>query len=321
MDQTWPVIVLLLAAAFGVFLWVRLPRLAEVHTGRVLLLVALLIMPLALMGIGVTRSLDGSKQKEFCTSCHEMEVYDLSLQIDDPEYVPAHHYQNRMVPQDTACYTCHTDYTLYGDVSAKLNGLKHVWVHYFGDVPPPGEIALYNPYPNDNCLQCHRGARRFEKKASHNSDGVTLELLYSNQKSCVSSGCHDKIHDIKNIAKADLWGEARWPIPSILLERAKESPGAEDPFAEDPFADEPSPDAGSTGSPDASDEKKGERPASEIDNVDELWDDDEDDKGADAGPTPASDASPGADSDAAAPAPSPDAVSPTPAGGDAGGER
>lgn len=246
-------IFLLAAAIFAVFLWVRLPKLIGARSGRILLLLALFVAPLLLIPVGVGKSLHDSKKKDFCTSCHEMRVYDVSLQIDDSEYVPANHYQNRLVPQETACYTCHTDYTLFGDVKAKMSGMKHLWVHYFGDVPEPGETKLYSPYPNDNCLQCHRGGKRFEKKGSHNSDGVTVEMLYANQKSCVSKGCHDKIHDISHLASQDLWGEPRWPLPESLIKRAKEeAPAAEDPFAEpagggakDPFADEkPAPDAG-----------------------------------------------------------------------------
>lgn len=255
MKEALPVILLVLAAAFAVFLWVRLPRLVVVRSGRIVLLAALLIMPLGLVPVGVSQSLHESKQKDFCTSCHEMEVYATSLQIDDNEYIPAVHYQNHLVPQATACYTCHTDYTLYGDVSAKMNGMKHLAIHYFGDVPEAGKIALYSPYPNDNCLQCHRGARRFEKKASHTTAGVTLDLLYSNQKSCISGGCHDKIHEISKLASADLWGAAPFALPESL-KVAPAAPAAEDPFAdtpaapankpaEDPFAD--TPDAGTAG--------------------------------------------------------------------------
>ena len=84
-----PIILLVCAAAFAVFLWVRLPRLVAARTGRIVLLFALLVMPLALTPVGVSQSLHESKQKDFCMSCHEMQVYDTSLQIDDPEYIPA----------------------------------------------------------------------------------------------------------------------------------------------------------------------------------------------------------------------------------------
>ncbi len=240
MKEALPVILLLLAAAFAVFLWVRLPRLVGGRSGRIVLLMALLVMPLVLMPVGVSQTLHQSKQKDFCMSCHEMQVYDTSLQIDDPEYIPAYHYQNRLVPQATACYTCHTDYTMYGDVSAKMNGMKHLGCTTSGTCRAPGKIELYSPYPNDNCLQCHRGGRRFEKKASHTTAGVTLDLLYSNQKSCVSSGCHDKIHEISELGSVDLWGPPAFPIPDSAQEgRARRRPRKTRSAPRTQFADEP----------------------------------------------------------------------------------
>ena len=45
------------------------------------------------------------------------------------------HYQNRLVDRETVCYSCHKDYAMFGDVKAKLNGLRHVWAHYIAGVP------------------------------------------------------------------------------------------------------------------------------------------------------------------------------------------
>lgn len=294
MDTTTAVIVVLCAAAVAIYLWVRLPQLSAGHFGRVILLLAMFAMPIGLIQVGISKSINETKKMEFCTSCHEMEVYAISLHIDDPEYLPAVHYQNGLLPRETTCYTCHTDYTLYGDISAKFNGLKHMWVHFFGDVPGPGELKTYTAYPNDNCLQCHQGARRFEKKSSHTTKGVTLEMLYSNQKSCVSSGCHDKIHDIKNLGQKDIWGTPEFELPGVLkhAKPAADDPfadepagGAKDPFGEpaapegggakDPFADEPS-------TPDAGTKPAGDKPASEVQNVDDLFDE----APADAGKAP-----------------------------------
>ncbi len=60
----------------------------------------------------------------------------------------------------TACYTCHTDYAMFGTVHAKLEGLHHVYVYWFGTPMKP--IRLYQPYNNRECLHCHEGARSFE---------------------------------------------------------------------------------------------------------------------------------------------------------------
>ena len=89
-----------------------------------------------------------------------MEPYGRSLLVDDPAYVPARHFQNNRVPRDDACFTCHTNYTLFGDYKAKLRGLRHVYVNYIGTIPK--QIKLYDPYNNRECLHCHGGARTFE---------------------------------------------------------------------------------------------------------------------------------------------------------------
>jgi hypothetical protein len=34
--------------------------------------------------------------------------------------------QNNRIPKEHACYTCHTDYTMFGDVNAKMRGLQHI---------------------------------------------------------------------------------------------------------------------------------------------------------------------------------------------------
>ena len=272
MSTPTAIIVVLVAAAVAAYLWYKLPQLVGGHHGRILLLLALLVMPLALVQVGISKSFTSMKTTNFCTSCHEMEVYEVSLHIDDPEYLPAVHYQNRLIPTDNACYSCHTDYTLHGDFKAKINGMKHLWVHYLGDVPPPGEIKTYETYPNANCLKCHANSRAFEKKASHNSKGVTLEELYSNKKSCTSASCHGKIHDIVNLGGHDMWGTPQFELPKVLKNKKPaadpfDEGGAKDPFdeggAKDPFADEP-----------AGDKKPaGDKPATAIENVDDLFDD------------------------------------------------
>jgi len=75
-------------------------------------------------------------------------MYDFgrSLHVDDPSYIPARHFQNNLIPRDQPCYTCHTDYTLFGTIHAKFRGLRHIYVEYFGKVPHPADIRLYTPF-------------------------------------------------------------------------------------------------------------------------------------------------------------------------------
>lgn len=133
-----------------------------------------------------------------------MEPYGRSLRVDDPHFLVAAHFQNHRVPPDQACYTCHTDYVLYGGIRAKLRGLRHVYAQYIGKVAQP--IHLYRPYNNRECLHCHLGARSFEKSPTHSA---LRDDLVSNQVSCLTSGCHDVVHNVTSLDKTKFWMEVR----------------------------------------------------------------------------------------------------------------
>jgi hypothetical protein len=55
-------------------------------------------------------------------------------------------------------------------------------------------------------LHCHLGARSFEDEPTHSA--IRDDLL-SNQMSCMTSGCHDTVHNVKDIAKQKFWKELR----------------------------------------------------------------------------------------------------------------
>ncbi len=133
----------------------------------------------------VQHGLHEMKRVDFCNSCHPMEAYIGSLQSDNAESLPALHYQNNYVDQKTACYACHTEYSMFGDVKAKLTGLKHVWVYYFGTVPD--KIELYNPYANRDCERCHATSKKYLE--AHEDD---LEDIRKGEYSCLE--CHDTGH-------------------------------------------------------------------------------------------------------------------------------
>lgn len=167
--------------------------LAHGSAGRLLLFVGLFVLPaLSLLG-GVDHSMHEATTTSFCLgSCHEMEIYGTSLHVDDSEVIPAVHFQNHLVDAKHACFTCHTNYTMFGDLKAKVTGLRHVYVHYLGEIPD--DIKLYHPFPNDNCLSCHRGARSFQESKHHNKSDKPMEAILSGEISCTSAKCHDLIH-------------------------------------------------------------------------------------------------------------------------------
>ena len=188
---------------FLVLLITARPSLASTRGGKVLGFLAFFVFPLLSASLGVSEQVEHSKTTEFCLSCHVMENYGKSLTLDDRSHIPAVHYQNHLVPGDRACFTCHTDYTMYGDFSAKLRGLRHVYVQYLGTVPQ--KVRLYRPYNNRECLHCHAGARSFEEGATHTADAEIFAQIKSNQISCISSGCHDLVHNVSGLKDAKFW--------------------------------------------------------------------------------------------------------------------
>lgn len=176
----------------------RRPALLAAPGGKILAFMAFFILPIVATALGANIHLENSTSTQFCLSCHVMAKYGESLFIDDPKYLPAAHFQNNRIPKDHACFTCHTDYTLFGDVNAKLRGLKHLYVYYFKPVPP--KLALYEPFKNRECLHCHSKGRSYEETSPHTE---MKEQLTSDAMSCLT--CHGTIHDVANIDKLKKW--------------------------------------------------------------------------------------------------------------------
>jgi len=155
----------------------------------------------------VDEHIERSKTLAFCTSCHVMEKYGKSLHVDDASYLPAAHFQNNRVPRDKACYTCHTDYTLYGGFKSKLRGLRHLYVQYLGKIPE--KIVLYNAYNNRN-VSTVTAAREASRKSNSQSGRWQTRSDQSNQRSCLSTGCHEVAHRVE-ILKTQILDRRRKP--------------------------------------------------------------------------------------------------------------
>lgn len=191
-----------IAAAFVGVLVVR-PEMTQRSGGKVLAFLTLFLMPVLLMAMGFSSELERSQSTEFCLSCHVMQEHGRSLYVDDPNYLAAAHFQNRRVPVEKACYTCHTNYAMFGGSKAKLIGLRHLYVQYFGTVAKP--IRLYGKYNNRECLHCHAGGRSFEESDSHDDGAGLLADIKSNKTSCVSSDCHSPVHNTAHLDSVSFW--------------------------------------------------------------------------------------------------------------------
>jgi cytochrome c-type protein NapC len=201
----------------GVFL-VR-PSITAGTTGKILAFIGLCVLPALCIGTGMSSHMERSQQTSYCISCHSMESHGKSLYVLDPSYIPAQHFQNHFVPPDQACYTCHTDYTMYGPLKDKLKGLRYVYMEYVST--PPKIIHLDGTYSNSQCLHCHEGSRNFEENLARMPP---LAALKSDQISCISSGCHDTIHNASEVDHLQMWteGAAATSVPSAAAPAATE---------------------------------------------------------------------------------------------------
>jgi len=201
----------------GVFL-VR-PSFTAGVTGKILAFVGLCVLPALCIGTGMSSHMERSQQTSYCISCHSMESHGKSLYVLDTSYIPAQHFQNHFVPPDQACYTCHTDYTMYGPLKDKLKGLRYVYMEYVST--PPKVIHLDGTYSNLQCLHCHEGSRNFEENLARMPP---LAALKSDQISCISSGCHDTIHNVAQVDQLKMWteGAAATSVASAAASAAAE---------------------------------------------------------------------------------------------------
>jgi len=190
----------------GVFL-VR-PSFTAGATGKILAFIGLCVLPTLCIATGMSFHMERSKQTAYCISCHSMETHGQSLYVLDKSYIPAQHFQNHLVQPKQACYTCHTDYTMYGPLKDKLKGLRYVYMEYVSS--PPKVIHLDGTYKNSQCLHCHAGTRDFEANLNHMGP---MASLVSNQVSCISSGCHSTIHNASEVANLKMWKEGAAPAP------------------------------------------------------------------------------------------------------------
>jgi NapC/NirT cytochrome c family, N-terminal region len=190
----------LVVAGVVIVLVIARPSVLETRGGKALAFLGWFLLPVLALAFGVEAHLERAKSTDFCLSCHVMEPYGESLWLDDSSYLPASHVQNHRVDPGHACYSCHADYTLFGGVEAKMTGMKHLWIYYTGQAPPPGEIELYEPFSNSICLHCHGGARSFEEGEFH--DGIQADLR-SGEMSCLD--CHDQTHAVEELADLDKW--------------------------------------------------------------------------------------------------------------------
>ncbi len=167
--------------------WWLLYRSGQTPAVKQMLFAAVAILPLTVVFFGYHYGLEASKSVESCGACHVMAPYVRDLRSPASETLAAVHFKNRYILENH-CYTCHSDYGMFGTVQAKWEGLGHVVRHAKGRYGLPLTIA--HPYANRRCLHCHGESQKFLKSPGH--VGEVMPGIIAGQTSCLD--CHGPAH-------------------------------------------------------------------------------------------------------------------------------
>jgi nitrate/TMAO reductase-like tetraheme cytochrome c subunit len=153
------------------------------------LILPMAVLPLIIVFLGFSYGLEASKTVGSCGSCHVMEPYVANLRDPAADSLAAVHFKNHYI-QDDHCYTCHADYGMFGSVSAKLDGVRHVLHNTLDSYEKP--IKIGHPYPNARCLGCHGESQAFLKSEGH--PPADQPALFKGEVSCLD--CHGPAHSV-----------------------------------------------------------------------------------------------------------------------------
>lgn len=167
--------------------WSRLRRGGLTPVLKELLILPLVVLPVAIVFFGYSYGIENSKSVASCGSCHVMKPYLADLQNPGSDTLAATHFKNRYI-QEHHCYTCHTDYGMFGTIQAKMAGLGHVRRNLTGTYTLPLKIS--KPYSNLRCLACHGSSQKFLKSEGHPQEDMAK--LVSGENSCLD--CHGPAH-------------------------------------------------------------------------------------------------------------------------------
>ena len=156
---------------------------------KIWLFFAIGALPIAAAMVGNVAGYERTKQRGFCAGCHEMVGHTSDAADRASTTLAAMHSRNTAFGGES-CYECHRDYGLFGAVTTKMDGMKHMWAHYTRD--PKAPLHLYKPFPNSNCMQCHSTTLPGWKDEPEHQ--AVMDDIASGKTGCASKGCHGPVH-------------------------------------------------------------------------------------------------------------------------------
>jgi nitrate/TMAO reductase-like tetraheme cytochrome c subunit len=164
---------------------------------KVVLLFGLGVMPLGVSLAGNISGFEYTLRRDFCGSCHVMRPYIEDAADPTSTSLASIHSRNSTFGQES-CYTCHADYQIFGAMTTKANGLKHLYYYLteFSSTGPYGEggkpIHMYKKFENAMCTRCH--STRAPRWGSVEDHAGMMEELRQGGATCIDCHTGDKIH-------------------------------------------------------------------------------------------------------------------------------
>jgi cytochrome c-type protein NapC len=164
---------------------------------KVVLLFGLGVMPLAVSLAGNISGFEYTLKTDFCASCHVMRPYVEDAADRTSTSLASIHSRNSTFGHES-CYTCHADYQIFGAMTTKANGLKHLYYYIteYSNTGPYGEggkpIHMYKKFQNAMCTRCH--STEAPRWAAVEDHAGMLEDIRKGDTKCIDCHTGEKIH-------------------------------------------------------------------------------------------------------------------------------
>jgi cytochrome c-type protein NapC len=176
--------------------WFLFKRPALNRATKIVLLFGIGILPLITATSGNVAGYHAMKTRTFCGSCHVMTPYADDAADPTSLTLAARHGRNKAFGAEN-CYTCHADYGMFGTITTKLGGLRHVYeytlnFHQLTLEEALPRIRIRKPFPNSTCIRCHSTENPLWQQVGDHAS--TLTEVRADKLSCASAGCHGPPH-------------------------------------------------------------------------------------------------------------------------------
>ncbi len=184
------------AGAAVLLLWFLFRRPKLTRATKIILLFGIGVLPLMTAANGHVAGYQAMNTRNFCGSCHVMTPYKEDSENPQSPGLAARHGRNAAFG-DENCYTCHADYGMFGTITTKIGGLRHVYEYTFNfhmlsleEALP--KIHIRAPFPNSTCIRCHSTENPLWNKIGEHAS--TLVEIRAGTTSCASASCHNAAH-------------------------------------------------------------------------------------------------------------------------------